>query len=117
MIVELQPHRRAAAGLGDGRQAVDVIGGCVGRAGAPHEVGPRWTVANAHRPIPRQALVPLHVAVEGEQLAGGAEGSVEVIAEARGHQAHVLAVVVQPPDGPAGGEDVGGVPAGVVQAR
>src|SRR5262249_11294617 len=65
MIVELQAHRRTAARVVGRRQTVDVVVWRVGRPGPPDEVGPRRHVADAHRAIPGEALVPFHVAVEG----------------------------------------------------
>src|SRR5262249_17990976 len=113
VVVELQADGRAAAGLVQGRQAVDVVVGRVGRAGAPDEIGAGRAVGGADGPVPRQALVPLHVAVKSKQLSIGAEGDVEVVAEAGGDEADVPAVEVHAPDGAPGGEDVGGVAVGV----
>ena len=117
VFVELQADRRAAADVVNGRQAVDVVRRRVGRAGAPAEVGAGRAVADAHRPIPRQALVPLHVAVEGEQLAVETEGGVEDVTEAAGHQRRVPAVGVEPPDAAARRQDVRAVAVGVVEPR
>ena len=117
MIVELDADGRSAPCFVERRQAVDVVVRRVGRPGAPDEVGARRAVADADVPVPRQADIPFHVAVEGEQLGLRAEGGVEVIAEAGGDQAHVLAIEVHAPDGSARSEDVGGVAVGVVEAR
>ena len=111
VFIEFEPYRRSAARLGDGRQAIDVIIRRIGRARAPDEIRAWRAVTNTHRPIPRQLLVPLHVAVEREQLPIAIEGRVVGIAEAGGDQAHILAFVVHPPDGAAGREDIGGVAA------
>ena len=92
MIIEIHADRRAAAGLADRRQTIDVIARRVGRPGPPDEIGPRRAVAKPHRAIPGQRLVPFHVAVEGEQFAVGAECGVEMVAEPAGDQSEVRPV-------------------------
>src|SRR5262249_5870822 len=68
MIVELQADWRPATCLLNWRETIDVIAGRVGRSGPPDEVCARRAVADPHRAVPRQPLIPFHVAVEGEEF-------------------------------------------------
>ncbi len=103
-LVELDPDRRSAADVAQRRQAV---------------VGPRRQLAGAvpvavvaaghdvHRAdvaIPRHPDVPLHVAVEGEQLAVQVEGVVVGIAEGAGDDGEALRRRVDAMDGAVGAD-------------
>ena len=63
--------RRAGTDFEHGRQVVFVIRRRIARAAAPAEVAAAHDVADARGPIPRQAHVPFHVRVVGEEIAVG----------------------------------------------
>ena len=68
MLVEDAPGGRAAADLQDARQTINVVR-WIGADLLPALVAADDPVVQPHRPIPRQAEVPFHVAVEAEQFA------------------------------------------------
>ena len=85
-------------------------------AGAPTEVGAGGAVVDAGGAIPGGADVPFHVGVVGEEVAGGVEGDVELVAEAVAEEFDVGAVRVHGADEAAGGEEAAGVAVGVPHA-
>src|SRR5262249_2019815 len=95
-VAEAHPRRRARADVHDGRQALGVVDRPDPRAGAPAELAAGGDVADAGGAIPGRVHVPLHVGVEGEQLAGAIERRVELVAVADRGQLPGLALRVGP---------------------
>ena len=99
--------RRADADVDDGPEAVGVVFRPLAGAVSPAELGGAGAVVDTSRPIPGPAPIPLHVGVEGEQLAVAVEGEVVGVAEAAEHEVPLLAVRVGAEDEAAGGEAAG----------
>ena len=89
---ELHARRRAAADVHDRAERVGVVVGPFRRALAEAELRARDDVQDARVAIPRQAHVPLHVAVVGEKLAVGVEVEVVSVAETGGEQLPLFAI-------------------------
>jgi len=91
-VAELHASRRAAADVHDRAERVGVVVGPFRRALAEAELRARDDVQDARVAIPRQAHVPLHVAVVGEKLAVGVEVEVVGVAETGGEKLPFFAV-------------------------
>src|SRR5436305_12452007 len=79
---EFHTRGRTDADIDSRWEAVGVILGPIGAAGTPAKFGARHAMINPRRPVPWQAPVPFHVAVEGEHLAVSIEVEVVGVAEA-----------------------------------
>lgn len=106
----------AEADVDDGGEAVGVVAGPLAGAAAPAELGAAGAVVHAGGAIPGGADVPLHVGVVAEELALGAEGDVELVAEAGAEELEVFAIGIHGADVAAGGEAAAGVAVGIPEA-
>ena len=93
-------RRRAEADVGIARQAVGKVSRPFVGTLPPAVVAAGDNVIDARRPVPRRALVPLHVSVVNEQLAVRIEGQAVGIAEAAGDHVPAFAVLVRADDMP-----------------
>ncbi len=89
-LVELDPDRRSAADVAQRRQAVVGPGRQLAGAVAVAVVAAGHDVHGADVAVPRHPDVPLHVAVEREQLALEIEGVVVGVAEGAGDDREAL---------------------------
>ncbi len=90
--VKLDADRRAAAEITRRRQRVDVVGRVLSRSVAISVVAVEDLVHRAHLAVPRQADVPLHVAVEEECLTSEVIGKVVRVSVPPGEDSELLRV-------------------------
>src|SRR5262249_39933835 len=94
--------RAANADVADGGQAVGIVAGPLGGSFAEAAVPRAGGVEDADGAIPGRAPVPVHVAVEAEQLAIGVEADVVGIALPRRVNLGVMPVEIHSGDEAAG---------------
>src|SRR5438270_2366941 len=114
---EFNTRGRTDTDINDGRKAVRIIGGPFRAAGAPAKFRGEDAVADARRPIPWQAPIPFHVAIERKQLTLRAEIEIVSVAEPRQPEAPTGSVWVGAQDVAARGEDADGMTVRIPLAR
>ena len=110
VMIELDADGRAASQVAHGRQAVEIVRRELARARSPAVITAGDDVHRPHVPVPGHIDVPLHIAVEREELTLPVVGMVEGVAEAAGQQRVLEAVEPQTRDGSARRHDADRVP-------
>ena len=109
--------RRRGADIDRGGHRVGAPRGPLAAARAPAVVDAAREFAHTRRAVPREAHVPLHVAVVGERAADLVEREVVAVAEARGHEFPLRAFAIGAHDPSARRHHADGVAVRIPQAR